>query len=164
MHLLNLKRKICLWNCLMLMNCWIMWRLRTCFCLIKLKLWNLNYLLLENKLLGLQASNLITCWVFKSLSSDKTGLGSVESIFVLEPYSTNFVPSSEPSVSEVVKPSMSKVAKPAEFTPSRKIMVDLQVSKPTTPNPPKGKLHDKPAWVCYFCGKFGHIHPICFKL
>ena len=83
---------------------------------------------------------------------------------MLEPYSTNFVPFSEPSVSEVVKPSMSEVAKPAEFTPSRKIMVDLQVSKPTTPNPPKGKLHDKPAWVCYFCGKFGHIHPNCFKL
>ena len=31
------------------------------FCLIKLRIWNLNYLLLENKLIGLQAPNLITC-------------------------------------------------------------------------------------------------------
>ena len=31
------------------------------FCLIKLRMWNLNYLLLENKLIGLQAPNLITC-------------------------------------------------------------------------------------------------------
>ena len=25
-------------------------------------------------------------------------------------------------------------------------------------------MHDKPAWVCHFCGKSGHIHPNCFKL
>ena len=25
-------------------------------------------------------------------------------------------------------------------------------------------MHDKPTWVCHFCGKFGHIHPNCFKL
>ena len=42
--------------------------------------------------------------------SDKTGLGFVESISVPAPYSTNFVPSSssEPHVSEVVKPSVSE--------------------------------------------------------
>ena len=34
---------------------------KTCFCLIKLRIWNLNYLLLKNKLIGLQAPNLITC-------------------------------------------------------------------------------------------------------
>ena len=41
---------------------------------------------------------------------DKTGLGFVESIFVSTPHSTNFVPSSssEPHVSEVVKPSVSE--------------------------------------------------------
>ena len=25
-------------------------------------------------------------------------------------------------------------------------------------------MHDRPAWVCHFCGKFGHIRPNCFKL
>ena len=97
--------------------------------------------------------------------SDKTGLGFVESISVSAPHSTNFVPSSssEPPVSEVVKPSMSE-AKSAEVTPPRKIRVDLQESKPKAPNPPKGKFYDKPAWVCQFCGKSRHIHPNCFKL
>ena len=102
--------------------------------------------------------------VQKSLS-DKTGLGFVESISVPAPHSTKFVPSSssKPHVSEVVKPSLSK-AKSVEVTPPRKISVDLQESKPKAHNPLKGKLHDKPTWVCHFCGKFGHIHPNCFKL
>ena len=59
--------------------------------------------------------------------SDKTGLGFVESISVPTPHSTNFIPSSsssESSVSEVVKPSMSE-AKSVEVTPPRKIRVDL---------------------------------------
>ena len=53
---------------------------------------------------------------------DKTGLGFVESISVSAPHSTNFVPSSssEPLVSEVVKPSISE-AKSVEVTPLRKI-------------------------------------------
>ena len=89
--------------------------------------------------------------------SDKTGLGFVESINVSAPISTNFIPSSssEPPVSE---------AKSIEVTPPRKIKVNLQESKPKAPNPPKGKLHDKPAWVCHFCEKFGHIRPNYFKL
>ena len=49
--------------------------------------------------------------------SDKTSLGFVESISMPEPHSINFVPSFEPSVSEVVKP--------VEVTPLRKIRVDL---------------------------------------
>ena len=69
-------------------------------------------------------------------SFDKTGLGFVESIFVPETHSTNFVPLSEPPVNEVVKP--------VEVSPLRKIRVDLQESKPKIPNPPKGKLHDRP--------------------
>ena len=88
--------------------------------------------------------------------SDKTGLGFIESIPVLEPHSTSFVPSSEPSVSEVVKS--------VEVTPPRKIRIDLQESKPKASNPPKGKLHDKLAWVFYFCGKSGHIYLNCFRL
>ena len=28
----------------------------------------------------------------------------------------------------------------------------------------KDKVHGKPAWVCHFCGKSGHIHPNCYKL
>ena len=83
--------------------------------------------------------------------SGKTGLGFVESISVPAPHSTNFVPSSfEPPVSE---------AKSVEVTPPRKIRVDLHESKPKAPNPSKGKTHDKPAWVCHFCGKSGHIRP-----
>ena len=81
------------------------------------------------------------------------------------PHSTNFVPSSssEPPVSEVVKPSVSE-AKSAKVTPPRKIRFDLQESKPKAPNPSKGKLHDKLAWICHFYGKSRHIRPNCFKL
>ena len=87
---------------------------------------------------------------------DKTGLGFEESISVLKNHSTNFVSSSEPPVSEIVKP--------AEVTPPRKIRVDLKKSKPKTPNPPMDKLHDRPVWVCHFCEKYGHIRPNYFKL
>ena len=87
---------------------------------------------------------------------DKTSLGFEDSIFVPKNYSTNFVSSSEPSVSEIVKP--------AEITSPRKIRVDLKESKLKIPNPPKNKLHDILVWVCHFCGKFGHIHQNCFKL
>ena len=52
-----------------------------------------------------------------------------------ETHSTNFVSSSKPPVSEVVKS--------VEGTPPRKIRVDFQKSKPKALNPPKGKLHDK---------------------
>ena len=99
--------------------------------------------------------------VQKSLS-DKTGLGFVESISVSAPHSTNFVPSSssEPPVSDIVKPSVSE-AKSIEVTPPR---VDLKESKPKESTLTKDKLHGKPAWVCHFCGKFGHISPNCYKL
>ena len=97
--------------------------------------------------------------------SDKTGLSFVESISVPTPNSRNFVhsSSSEPLVSKVVKPSVSE-AKSVEVTPPKKIKVDLHKSKPKALNPPKGKTHDKPAWVCHFCGKSGHIRPNCYKL
>ena len=88
--------------------------------------------------------------------SDKTRLGFVESISVLETHSTKFVPSSEPP--------MSKIVKQAEVTSPRKIRVDLQESKPKTPNPSKDKVHDRPTWVCHFCGKSGHICSNYFKL
>ena len=97
--------------------------------------------------------------------SDKTGLGFVESISVSAPHSTNFFPSSssEPLMSEAIKPSVSK-AKSIKVTPPRKVKVDLHESKPKAPNPSKGKTHDKPAWICHFCGKSGHICPNCYKL
>ena len=66
-------------------------------------------------------------------------------------------------MSEVVKPAVSE-AKSVEVTPPRKIRVDLHKSKPKTPNPPKGKTHDKLAWISHFCGESGHIRPNCFKL
>ena len=43
--LLNLIRKICCWSYLILMNWLIRWRPKTCCYLIKLRIWNLNYLL-----------------------------------------------------------------------------------------------------------------------
>ena len=102
--------------------------------------------------------------------SDKSRLGFVESISVSAPNSTNFVPSSssEPFVneivSEIVKPPVSEVVKPIEVSPSRKIRVDLKESKPKDSTLSKDKMHGKPAWVCHFCGKSGHIHPNCYKL
>ena len=98
--------------------------------------------------------------------SDKNGLGFIERISVLASHSINFIPSSssKPLVSEVVKPSMSEAGKSVEVIPPRKIRVDLQESKLKASNPSKCKLHDKPAWVCHFCGKSEHLHPNCFKL
>ena len=81
-----------------------------------------------------------------------------------KPHSTNFVPSFEPFVSEVVKHSVSKATKSVEVTPPRKIRVDLQESKSKAHNPSKDKLHYKHAWFCHFCGKSGNIRPNCFKL
>ena len=81
--------------------------------------------------------------------SDKTGLGFVESISMPAPYSTNFILSSS---SELL---VSEVVKLVEVTPPRKIRVDLKESKPKSSTPSKDKLHDKPAWVCHFCGKLG---------
>ena len=89
-------------------------------------------------------------------SLDKIDLGFEDSISVSKTHSTNFVSSTEPPMSEIVKQ--------AEVTPPRKIRVDLQESKPKTPNPPKDKVHDRPAWICHFCGKSRHICPNCFKL
>ena len=87
---------------------------------------------------------------------DKTGLGFENSISVPKSHSTNFVFSSKPLMSEIVKL--------VEVTPLRKIRVDLKECKPKTSNPPKDKLHDRPAWVCHFCGKSGHIRLNCYKL
>ena len=87
------------------------------------------------------------------------------------PHSKKFIPSSsssEPSVSEIVsetvKPPVSEVVKPLEGSSSKKIRVDMKESKPKKPTLSKDKTHDKPAWVCHFCGKFGHIRPNCYKL
>ena len=79
-----------------------------------------------------------------------------DSITVSKTYFTNFVSSSEPLVSEIVKL--------AEVTPPRKIRVDLKESKPKNLTIPKDKSHNKPLWVCHFCEKTGHIRPNCFKL
>ena len=88
---------------------------------------------------------------------DKSGLGFVDSIFVSETHSTNFVSSSESSKIEVVKPK--------EDVPTpRKIRVDFKKSKPKNSNLPKDKKHDRPLWICHFCGKARHTRPNCFKL
>ena len=68
---------------------------------------------------------------------DKIGLGFADSIFVSKTHSTNFVSSSDPPKSEIVKP--------IEVTPPlRKIRVDLKDSKPKNPNLSKDRLHDRP--------------------
>ena len=77
---------------------------------------------------------------------EKTGLGFEDSISMSETHSTNFVSSSEPLKSEVVKP--------VEVTPPpRKIRVDFKESKPKNPNAPEDKMHDRPLWVCLFLWK-----------
>ena len=88
---------------------------------------------------------------------DKLGLDFVDSISVFETHFTNFVSCSEPSKIEVVK---LKEDVPAP----RKIRVDLKRSKLKNSNLPKDKKHDRPLWVCHFCGKAGHTCPNCFKL
>ena len=88
---------------------------------------------------------------------DKMGLGFVDSIFVSETHSTNFVPSTKPSKIEIIKP--------IEVTPApRKIRVDLKESNLNNPNLLKDKKKDRPLRVCHFYGKAGHTRPNCFKL
>ena len=87
---------------------------------------------------------------------DKTGLGFKDSISVLKTHCTNFVSSSEPPMSEIVKP--------VDVTPPRKTRVDLKESKPKNPTIPKDKEHDILLWICHFYGKTGRIHPNYFKL
>ena len=88
---------------------------------------------------------------------DKLGFGFVDSISVSETHFTNFISSSEPSRIEVVKPK-------EDVLDPRKIRVDLKESKPKSPNFPKDKKHDRPLWVCHFCGKARHTRPNCFRL
>ena len=71
------------------------------------------------------------------LSVTREQTNRTASITVSKTHFTNFASSSEPFVSEIVKP--------AEVTLSRKMRVDLKESKPKTPNPPKDKVHDRPA-------------------
>ena len=78
---------------------------------------------------------------------EKLGLGFVDSITVSKTHSTNFVPSSEPSKIEAVKPK--------EVPIPRKIRVDLKESKPKSPNFPKDKKHDRPLWVVIFMERLG---------
>ena len=59
---------------------------------------------------------------------NKTGLGFEDSIYVPKTHSINFVSSSEPLMSEVVKP--------VEVTPPKKTSVDLKDSKPKNPTIP----------------------------
>ena len=61
---------------------------------------------------------------------------------------------------------MSEIVKPVEVTPPRKIRVDLKESESKSKNSTllKNKLHDRPAWVCHFCGMSRHICPNYYKL
>ena len=67
---------------------------------------------------------------------DKIGLGFEDSIFVPKSHSTNFVSSSKPFVSEIVKP--------VEVIPPRKSRVDLKDFKSKNPTIRKDKEHDRP--------------------
>ena len=61
----------------------------------------------------------------------KTGLGFKDSISMPKTHSTNFISSSKPPVSKIVKL--------VEVTPPRKTRVDLKESKPKNPTIPKDK-------------------------
>ena len=65
---------------------------------------------------------------------------------------------------KISDPPVSEVVKPIEVSPSRNIRVDLKESKSKKPTLSKDKTHDKPAWICHFCGKSGHIRSNCYKL
>ena len=67
-------------------------------------------------------------------------------------------------MSETVKPPVNEIVKFIEVSPSRKIRIDLKESKPKEFTLSKDKMHDKPAWVCHFCGKSEHIRSNCYKL
>ena len=67
-------------------------------------------------------------------------------------------------MSEIVKPPVNEIVKLREVSSSRKIRVDLKESKPKVSTLSKEKMHGKTAWVCHFCGKFGHIRLNCYKL
>ena len=67
-------------------------------------------------------------------------------------------------MSETITPPISEVVKPIEVSSSKKIRVNLKESKSKKPTLSKDKTHDKPAWVCHFCGKSGHIRPNYYKL
>ena len=116
----------------------------------------MNYLLLEKKTNRSASSKLEHMFSIQKSPLNKTGLGFENSIFVPKTHSISFVSSFEPFVNEIFKL--------VEVMPPRKIMVDLKESKSKNSIFPKDKLHDRPAWVCHFCGKSGHIRPNCFKL
>ena len=84
--------------------------------------------------------------------------------FVTFVLSSSSEPSVSETVSETVKPPVSEVVKPIEVSPSRKIRVNLKESKFKESTLSKDKMHGKPAEVCHFCGKSGHIRPNCYKL
>ena len=67
---------------------------------------------------------------------DKTSLGFEYSITISKNHSTNFVSSSKPFVSEIVKP--------VEVIPPRKSRVDLKDSRLKNPTISKDKEHDRP--------------------
>ena len=75
--------------------------------------------------------------IIQKSTLDKTSLGLEDSIIVSKTYSTNFVSSFEPPMSEIVKL--------VEVIPPRKIRVDLKESKSKNSTLPKDKLHDRPA-------------------
>ena len=122
----------------------------------KVKILELQFTVAKEQINRTASSKLEHMLSIQKSPLDKTGIGFEDSISVPKNHSTNFVSSSEPPVSEIVKP--------VEVTPPRKIKVDLKESKPKTSNSPKDKLHDRPAWVCHFCRKSRHICPNCFKL
>ena len=67
-------------------------------------------------------------------------------------------------MSETIKLLVSEVVKPIEVSSTRKIRVDLKESKLKKFTLSKDKTHDKPAWVCHFCGKSRYIRLNCYKL
>ena len=90
-------------------------------------------------------------------TSDKSGLGYVESGLSSVVTPTKFVP-----LVSMPKPEVR--VHNEEVLATRKIRIDLSDTKPKKPAYLVCKKQHKPQWFCHFCGGAGHTRPNCFKL
>ena len=89
--------------------------------------------------------------------SDKTQLGSVESVSSSVVHPPKFVLATSISTLEVNVPK-------EEIQATRRTRVDLSESKPKKPKHPRSNTQHKSQWFCHFCCGARHTRPNFFKL